>query len=275
MISFASDRIRLTVDPAFGARVTSLWDLQANREWLVAGPCEDGDVYNGTQARGWDECFPTVAPCQDADWGDLRDHGLLWGRPWDVTRVGNRLEATYREDRFVFHRALRLDGASLRADYAVENCGGRAFAWMWSQHALLAAQKGERITVEVAHDWTDGVHPVAWPIDKGRDLTKVEGTEARFAQKLYARMDADATAALVGPSGGISFQWSGLDTPYLGIWIDWGGWPETAPVHQLALEPTTAPAHGLDGARRKGAARHLDPGTHARWTVTITLLDPQ
>jgi hypothetical protein len=274
MIDLSSDRIRLTVNPAFGARVTSLWDLRANREWLVPGACEGGEVYLGRQARGWDECFPTVAPCDDPDWGALRDHGGLWGRPWDVVSDGNTLKAAYHDDRFQFHRALTLEGEILRADYSVANHSHGTFAWMWSQHVLLAARKGERITVESAHDWTDGTGPVSWPMDDGRDLARVEGAEAGYARKLYAKVGPDAHAAIAGPTGGLSFNWSGTELPFLGLWINWGGWPEDDPVHQLALEPTTAPAHSLDGARRTGAARHLAPGETAAWTVILTLLDP-
>jgi hypothetical protein len=274
MIHLASDRLRLSVDPTFGARVTSLRDLQTNREWLVPGACEGGDIYGGPQARGWDECFPTVAPCEDADWGALRDHGLLWGRPWEVTSLGNRLEAACNEDRFQFQRSLTLHAATLRADYKVENRSSAPFAWMWSQHVLLAAREGERIAVGPASNWTDGTGPVSWPIDEGHDLTRVKGAEAAYARKLYAKVGPDASAALVGPSGGLSFGWSGTELPFLGLWIDWGGWPKDDPVHQLALEPTTAPAHGLDGARANGTARHLPSGASATWTVTLTLLDP-
>ena len=274
MIALESDRLRAEIDPAFGARVTALWDKRAGREWLVTGPREGGDVYGGAQARGWDECFPTVAPCEDPDWGSLRDHGLLWGRPWKVAAHGQTIRATFEEGRFAFTRTLDLHGATLTALYELESRADRPLPWMWSQHLLLASRPGERILAEGAWGWTDGDGAVSWPIEDGRDLSLVEGPEAGFARKLYARVPDEARAALFGEEGGIALEWSGAEAPALGLWIDWGGWPEGAPVHQLALEPATAPADDLATARKRNAARVLDPGAIADWRVAITLLDP-
>ena len=40
MILLESDRARVEIEPAFGARVTALRDKRSGREWLVAGPRE-------------------------------------------------------------------------------------------------------------------------------------------------------------------------------------------------------------------------------------------
>ena len=62
-----NDRVRVIVVPALGARVISLTDRFASREWLVAGdPPADPTpwagheaVFDGDVAFGWDECLPT------------------------------------------------------------------------------------------------------------------------------------------------------------------------------------------------------------------------
>ena len=283
MIALESDRMRVEVDPAFGARVTALWDKRAGREWLVTGPREAGDgaTYGGAQARGWDECFPTIAACDHPAWGALRDHGLLWGRPWKVTAHGQTLRATYREERFAFTRTLDLHGATLTASYEVENLTGDWLPYVWSQHCLLAARPGERIDLDGLPDFTTASGPASWPVHAGRDWSIVGAKEDGVAAKLYAMVFPDrdvvnsASAALVGDDGSIRFTWD--DVPALGLWLDWGGWPEASPVHQLALEPTSSPYDDLGSAERWGLCGKLAPdGRHAthRWIVRIDLRDP-
>jgi hypothetical protein len=100
----------LTVDPAFGARVLTLTDRNTGRQWLMEGTrasdTSEEAAYLGDASRGWDECFPTVLSCHHAAWGGrLRDHGLLWGRPWEVVAVDDRrLEARFRGNGIDFSR---------------------------------------------------------------------------------------------------------------------------------------------------------------------------
>jgi hypothetical protein len=274
MIHLESDRMRVELDPAFGARVTALWDKRLGREWLVTGPREGGDTYGAAQARGWDECFPTVAPCDHPAWGPLRDHGLLWGRPWSVRADGSTAETTCEDDRFAFTRTLELHGPRLEARYVLE---ARAdIDWMWSQHGLLAAQPGERIRLDGFDRFTAWGEPFDWPHREGRDLSLVEGPDAAFALKAYARCEGPARAEVLGEEGGLALSWDGADLPALGLWMSWGGWPADpalgAPVHQLALEPTTSPADDLASAGP--TARRLPAGGRAAWRVDLTLTDP-
>ncbi|MGL4239097.1 hypothetical protein [Tabrizicola sp.] len=275
MITLENAHLALTVEPVFGARVTSLTDMATGRQWLVPGDPADGEAYLGEQARGWDECFPTVGVCTHAAWGGpMRDHGELWGRPWTVTRGADACTAVYVDPRFIFTRSLQLEGTSVIARYQVTNSSPDPLPYLWSQHALLATTPSDRIAVHgVADIWADG-HPVDWPHHPIRDLSSIGATDEGFALKLYGQAQHAASAAILGPEGGIRFDWSGAEIPAFGLWLDYGGWPADAPVHQLALEPTTAPADDLATAEATGSARHLPPGDSDRWSVRITLLPP-
>jgi galactose mutarotase-like enzyme len=278
MILLESDRARVEIDPAFGARVTALWDKRSGREWLVTGPREgeasDTAPYGGAQARGWDECFPTVFPCRYAAWGNLRDHGLLWGRPWAVLQHGATAYCNDREERLTFRRTLDLHGATLHALHEVESHAEEPLPWMWAQHALLAARPGERIRLEGVGDITAGGRSVSWPHHDGRDLSVVGTPEHRVPSKLYARAAGAVRAMLEGPKGGIAFAWDNPGIRAMGLWLDWGGWPEDAPVHQLAIEPTTTPADDLPQAEAHSSARSLAPGATAARRMTVALTDP-
>lgn len=289
--TLSNDHIALVVDPAFGARVTALSDLASGRQWLVAGECSGGEgdnaPYLGNEARGWDECFPTVAPCETAAWGRLRDHGILWGRRWNVEVSGHTVHAKYSSDRFKFSRTLSLRGNSITADYSIQNTAADPLPYMWSQHCLLQLKPGDRIEVSKDAEGlavSGGVHrgqalvpgKIDWPrlVGTGLDLSEVPGAEEGLAVKLYAHTPEGCVVGAFGPDGGIRFRWEKGAIQALGLWFDYGGWPPDDPVHQVALEPTTAFADDLAEAESKGRELVLEPGGRHEWSVRIELTGP-
>lgn len=276
-ITLMSDRMRLTLEPDFGARITSLTDLRSGRQWLVDGPftggADDQAGYGAAEARGWDECFPTIGKGHHPVWGMLRDHGAIWGRPWEVTARpdGQHCKAVYAAKAFRFERALTLTGAVVTADYRVTNLSAVALPYLWSQHALLATTPGDALRLHGFADLVTGGLRYVWPHHPARDLTRVGSLDEGFMQKSYAA--AGKGAEVVGPDGGIRFGWSD-DLAAFGLWLDYGGWPKDGPVHQIAFEPTTAMADDLVQAERLGQLRVLPPGQTHGWSVTVSLTDP-
>ena len=278
-ITLSSDRIQLTLEPRFGARVTSLTDRRSGRQWLVLGSCQgaagDQASYGGAEARGWDECFPSIASGSDAVWGKLRDHGQLWGRPWQVAADpgAGHCTTTYRTATFAFERGLALQGPVLTASYSVTNHAPKPLPYLWSQHALLATNPADRLSLIGIPDLISGASRYIWPHHPARDLTLVGPLDEGFAQKSYAATPTGGSAAVCGPDGGLRFDWSG-DLPAFGLWLDYGGWPPDAPVHQIAFEPATAMADSLADATALGQIRRLAPGATDRWAVRLTVMDP-
>lgn len=279
MLRIGNARLNLTLSPDYGARVQTLTDKLTGREWLVTGPdspqtAEDA-VYGSAEAIGWDECFPTVGVCEHPGWqGRLRDHGALWGRPWAVDlATDDCIETRFETDRFRFLRRLTATGASILADYVVTNLGAAPLPYLWSQHCLLAARPGDRIILNGAERLLDAGRPFPWPHHPARDLTHVGAPDDGFALKAYSDTPHLASAGIEGPDGGIRLDWD--DLPAFGLWLSYGGWPETNPVQQVALEPTTAAADDLTGAEARGQARWLDPNQTHRWSVRMTLTTPE
>lgn len=267
----------LTLDLAFGARVTRLTDRSTNREWLLQGPrardVSDIAAYRGAASRGWDECFPTILPCHSAPWGGmLRDHGMLWGRPWTVfdpgpQQIGTRFDA----DGVTFARVLTLQGPGLTAAYSVTSQRDVPMPYLWSQHCVLATRPGDQISLTGQGVMRAGDTAFQWPDHPTRDLTHVGDLAEGFTLKAYALTPDHASAQISGPRGGLRFDWDGAEIPALGLWLDYGGWPAEDPLHQVALEPATATADDLAGAEALGQARWLAPGETHRWTVRLTL----
>lgn len=278
----ANDRVHVEVMPAFGGRVVRLIDLASGRDWLVPGTCDgsadDDALYLGKQARGWDECFPTVAPCAES----VRDHGEIWGRPVICKETFGGIRTTYVGTHYRFERMLSLNGNTLRVRYAVVNTGRAPLPFLWSQHCLLNLGVDDRIDLNGIGPFTvTGVlgqqPPVPtqfnWPcFDETRaDLSKVESIESGWAMKAYARSEGKVQAVVEGPTGGIRFEWCRAEIGYLGLWLDYGGWPDTIPAGQVAIEPTTAPADDLHSAMKQQCEIWIEQDETVEWSVRISL----
>ena len=291
-LTLQNDQITVTIAPDFGARVTRFIDRSTGRDWMAPGgqSAQVGEdaVYGRAEAVGWDECFPTVGRCDASAtvWGrTLRDHGDLWGRAFGVVEHRTdqlTLENETGEVRFV--RTLRLRGATLQADYQIDNLTAQPMPYLWALHGLLAVRAGERIVlpginqlnapyVSLNGAFID-LPLISWPDTSaalGFDIDIVQPDTAGFAAKLYATVPAQARAMVGGVDGWLELAWSGDQIGHLGLWFTYGGWPEPGGVHQLAIEPTTAPAGDLSEAMALGQANPLAPGGSRRWTVTLTL----
>ena len=280
-VTLSNDHLEVEIAPEFGARITRLVDRTTGRDWLVSGACEGGlgddAPYLGEQARGWDECFPTVAPCQSAP----RDHGDLWGRPHECEVETDRIHSRYRGNGYRFDRTLILRGSELLAQYEVHNIGDAPLEYLYSQHCLLKLTGYDRIgftgvgTFNVSAVLGQDTSPghFEWPrFDDARpDLRNVEPKSSGWAMKAYAPAAQSALAWVESPEERIAFSGSGASLKTLGLWLCYGGWPSADnPGHQVALELTTAPADDLDSAKSQQNAQRLAPAESATWSISIT-----
>lgn len=293
-IRLENGALSVTVAPHYGARVTSLIDKATRRDWIAPGgeSAQTGEdaVYLADEAIGWDECFPTVSPwdASATAWGrKLRDHGDLWGRPWQVDgQSPTSLKTTYATKEFRFSRALALEGTSLVASYSVSNSGTHALPYMWALHGLLAVSPADRIELPgideveatyLSHEGETIVAPrLDWPgPDRklGLPLDMVRPAAERFAGKLYASNFARPIASVGNNGGWLDISWNANELSHVGLWLNYGGWPAPGKVHHLAIEPTTAPVDHLGQAIERGSAAILEPGATHAWTVTLTCRD--
>lgn len=289
-IVIESDAMRVGVRPEFGARVVSLVDKGTGRDWIFQGgqTADVGEdaVYGADAAVGWDECFPTVSPWDASQtmWArPLRDHGDVWGRPWSVDASDTRsLTTTYACDEFAFTRTLSVAGPVLTCAYKVTNRTDARMPFLWALHALLAPTPDDRIalpgrdmlsaTYAVRAGKTVTLPTIPWPESRreiGFPIDRVQFETTKFAGKFYSSGGL-RSAALGHDEHWLVIGWSApIDA--LGLWLNYGGWPEPPRGYHLALEPTTAPADHLGQALDTGTAAWIAPGATTTWTTTMTL----
>ena len=295
ILSLQNEAVRIEVDPSFGARVLSLVDRRSGRDWMAKGPqsAQVGEdaVYLADEAVGWDECFPTVSPWDASGTAfarPLRDHGDLWGRPWTIdAHSPASLTLSRADSSFRFTRRLSLAESTLTADYTVENVATVPMPFMWALHGLLAVTPDDRIemagvdAVQCTYLSLGGkaisAHRLHWPgPDEALDLPldAVQPVSTHLAAKLYASNIPTAKVSVGGRNGWLDIGWNKAEIAHLGIWFNYGGWPETGDVHHIALEPTTAPADHLGQALEQGNDVTLAPGAAKRWSIAMTLRAP-
>ncbi|MGB8259923.1 MAG: hypothetical protein WCE75_06215 [Terracidiphilus sp.] len=255
--------------------------------------------FDAGDASGWDECLPSVADCQvdtPAGPAHVPDHGDLWRLPWQVVASGPQ-SATMRAACFslplAVERAAVLEetakGWRLTLNYTVTNTGSFAAPWSWAAHPLFTALPGDSIvlpetitSLRIEGSGGDrlgkGGDQVSWPIaalaDGGTDDLRVaQAPDSGIGDKLFAGPlgAAENWCALERPAVGVRIRVSfdAAATPYLGMWICYGGWPSRPGTKQIcvALEPATAPVDSL--AIAGPWSRTLAPGESFSWPMIV------
>jgi galactose mutarotase-like enzyme len=294
----------LIVAPHLGGKIASIKIKE--RELLQAplappAPRTQTMRFDESDASGWDECLPSVAECTvEAAAGSFKipDHGDLWRVEWE-TISENRNSVGLSGKCFSFPltliRTVELTeddtGWHLHLTYRLTNTGSDPVPWSWAAHPLFAIEPGDRIVLPASVqtlrlEGSGGGRlgatgdTVAWPIatladGSQTDLSIAQPPQSGVGDKLFAGPLAasENRCTLERPSAGlrIRFRFNTTATPYLGLWICYGGWPEGPGSKQncVALEPCTAPVDSL--AQSGPWSRVLPPGETFLWPMFVDI----
>ncbi len=212
-----------TILPRLGGKIAS---LRVGSYELLQAPLTAYDLrtrsmpFDESDASGWDECLPSVAPCKveiAAGTASIPDHGDLWRVAWQPVAKTDYAagesaanSATFRGECFslplVLERSATLreagKGWQLRLNYTVTNLGSEPTPWSWTAHPLFAIAQGDRIVLP------GSIHTlrlegsgrgrlgksgdqISWPIatqayGAKTELDVVQREGSAFADKLFA-----------------------------------------------------------------------------------------
>jgi len=297
----------VTILPALGGKIAS---IRVGAHELLQTPLRSYAPrthimsFSDADASGWDECLPSVAACAlgtEAGSANIPDHGDLWRVPWQVLNQSSD-SATFRARCFSLPlqltRSLILSestsGWKLQLLYSLTNLGAYNVPWSWSAHPLFVVSSGDRILLP------DSVHSlrlegsggnrlgsngdtVSWPLaqlaqfvppgESTTDLSLALSADTGVGDKLFAGPMLEGWATLDRPSVGLSLtaRFDPQLTPYLGLWICYGGWPDEPGLKQVcvAIEPATAPVDSL--AETGPWSRSLEPGETFTWPLELAI----
>lgn len=291
----------VTLLPAFGGKIASIrvCDQELLQPPLAAiAPRTHSMTFDAGDASGWDECLPSVAECDvttPSGEAHIPDHGDLWRVEWQQQERGSAV--TLRCECFSLPLALERthtlaeseNGWHLALHYKLTNTGAVEVPWSWAAHPLFLAAPGDRLLLpesirSLRLEGSGGNRlgrsgdTVNWPIAKLEsggltDLSLAQPPESGIGDKLFAG-PLQPTAnwcILERPSAGVRIR-VGFDpaaTPYLGLWICHGGWPDRPGPKQtcVAMEPATAPVDSL--AISGPWSRRLAPGASHIWAMSV------
>jgi galactose mutarotase-like enzyme len=297
----------VTILPRLGGKIASI--RVGDRELLQSplapyAPRTQTMSFDAADASGWDECLPSVAACTvetAAGISAIPDHGDLWRVPWTEVRDqgSNGQSVALRGECFslplVLERTFSLaeapSGWTLKLDYTLSNTGTSPAPWSWAAHPLFVAEAGDRIqlpeSIETLRlEGSGGGRlgrngaTVGWPLASlangvKTDLSIAQAPESEIGDKLFAGplSKTENWCALERPKAGVRIR-IGFDsaaTPYLGLWVCYGGWPERPGPKQMcvAMEPATAPVDSL--AETGPWSRVLLPGQSYHWRMTVVI----
>jgi galactose mutarotase-like enzyme len=296
---------RVVLIPELGGKIASL--EIAGRQWLWTNPSipfrtpVPGSSYIvHADSGGYDECFPTVAPCTlpssvaGFSGVELQDHGELWSQRPSVELLtrpdGQQATMVWTGAKlpYLFTRVVRVDASGAVAmRYAVRNTGTSRLPFIWSSHPLLPLgertrlilPEGEPVRVyrseRIEMGGTGAEH--RWPNIRTPkdtlDLSRPGAIGKRFACKLF--FDSIPGIAAIEEEGArLEVRFDHAEVPDFGLWINARGWSPSRRISNysnLAFEPCIgAPdtlTDALGGWRR---AHWLDAGQTREWTLTWT-----
>ena len=237
----------------------------------------------------------------------IPDHGDLWRVEWETQAPGDQgkrdqrsgsepLRVTLKGECFslplTLERTMALDqtskGWELRFHYKLTNTGQAGVPWSWAAHPLFRVEEGDAVVLpdSIAALRVEGSRgnrlgsagvEVRWPMAHTAageaDLRVVQPERSGIAEKLFAGplKAGEGWCELVRPKAGVRIRF-GFDpaaTPFLGMWLCYGGWPERPGPKQMcaALEPATAPVDSL--AEGGKWTRNLAAGEVFTWPLAV------
>ena len=249
LLVLENDILRLTMWPRMGGKIISLRLIERDLELLhpplhTYSPATATSSFEASDAGGWDECFPSVAPCVFGAF-NVPDHGELWRKSWNAQAFRDRICAAVESSLLPlrFSRQINLHQATLRCDYAVENTNHQSASWLWSAHPLFQVEAGDRIvlptdvqTVRVEDSSQSELaasdSTCTWPLAKSFgsnsiDLSYVGAEDGATYHKLFAGPVEKGWCGLYRSQlqTGIVMRFDPERTPFVGLWISQGAWP--------------------------------------------------
>jgi len=301
-VQIRDEDLEVTVIPGLGGKISSIrWvgrEILARNPGKKLAPARYAAPYADYDASGFDECIPTIGPCEypEYPWKGIKlpDHGEVWSIPWSTWGEDGYLCLRTQGVRlpYVFEKRLRIVGpGEIHIQYALVNPTSFPIKYLWSSHPLIAPQPGMRIYLpegaKVRVDWSkDGrlgglLAEHDWPLTQdcsgnAVDLSLILSEQAQLVDKLYTTRLSQGWCAAHDPASGmyVAFVFSPEKIPYVGLSINLGGWPvdesgQNPGYYNLGLEPCNGYPDRLDLAIASGACQVLPAEGSTHWDLLL------
>ena len=288
--------------PVLGGKMTRLTDRRTGREWLWRHPRMPYQQVPSTanyvavaDTGGWDECFPTVGPCDypAAPWQGtaLADHGELWCQTPTVTWLVQDDAVVYTcvweglTLPYTFMRSIEIGAeAAIDVTYRVKNHGEADLQWIWCAHPLVSLEPGMALYTPAGTTFlhanhqgelvSDAPESIVLPDQRVLDLTHLPAVTSAMTAKLYSDVLPSGWVALQAANGRLTMSWDSAEIPQLAVFINAGAWSNDgqSPNYNMGIEPAIGVYDRLsDAYSRTTTYATLPPGQQRSWSVQVQL----
>lgn len=268
--------------PDDGARISSLkyegQDLLTPRPAGFSPPVRFYGEYETRPVFGYDDCFPTVDPCNyPGGKFDCRDHGELCWKEWQTELKGKSLICI--TDCFHpavnFKRILTFQGNRLIWRFEVTGLSCERSVFLHVMHALLPLDRIIYLELPECSKIYDEIKSEETGLKRPAELEEylLAFQPGSFGMLLLKGI-ADGSVKLKYSYGFILEI--GFDKklfPTLGIWWNKGGYPEGGQLRtECAFEPIPGTCSDLSKSFRDGVYLSVKPEKPMVWEITWKIL---
>jgi|FrelakmetLWP11LW_1041352.scaffolds.fasta_scaffold00381_10 hypothetical protein len=298
-ITVENEKIRFAILPQVGGKMISLVLKDTDREYISVSdrgfkrPAYETN-YADLDVSGFDECFPAIAEGFYPEWPwkgtVIPDHGEIFTLPWDIEIKKDRLIMTVYGVRFPYRfvKVMSLEKNTVKISYELENLSPCEFKYIWSAHPLFAVNEGTKIllpgTPNIRTDFSKyerfGKHlyETIWPHARQADgqnvdLSIIRSAKEDAATKVFTtKLDEGFCGFEDTKTGDFLTMTFPVDkVPYVGIWINEGGFFKGKGSFNVAIEPCTGCPDKLETAIQRGEHALIKGGATNTWSLDITV----
>lgn len=232
----------------------------------------DGDFVSG-ECSGFDDMFPTIDPYVPKQ-GDLAgitypDHGEVCRYPHRVSEHQEGVLFSFHSQRFPVSFLKRISvnrNGALMLEYTLQNHGTEPFPYIWAAHCMIRAEAGAEIVCPY-----DASSPVRSMFGKliSRSAAEAFSSEGESYKFYYQEPIPEGWCGYRYATGKtLMLRYPADVVKFLGVWINNGSFKG---MHNIALEPCTAPYDRPDQAEAAGCGSVLQPGETVRFQLIIDM----
>lgn len=291
--------LSLSVFPDAGGKILELvhrptgFNLLWQNPRVGLRPTYAGAAFDDVWCGGWDELFPTDAPCT-LDGNTYHDHGDLWFGPWEWSvERDDAEEATLYLRRFSVSLpclvekwiSLRRDATAVAFRHRLSNLGTQPVSFVWNLHVAHAIEPGSRVHLPAGRVGVEppfwgrageGMGELSWPVHADgsgarHDLSRLPGPEAGCTEWLFARDLREGWCAVTHPSTGLGLELAFDREVFSTVWL-WGVFGGWRGHYVLLTEPCTSTPGSLADNVARGRAATLEVGDVLETGVVATVL---
>lgn len=309
-IRLENEYLSISILPELGGKMIELKNLKTGTHFLKTplNPEKDyhksnyGEVFKPSDANGFDECFPTVEPClylnpfaESNAKIQIPDHGELWSQPWDYDYTEDKLILSVCGTQldYEFRKTITLIENAVRTEYELINLSDVPFHYIWSAHPLLDVTEGDQLLLpdeikEVFLNWSSDSRlgsfgkKLTWPYLFSNDneykdvnFSTVQSGTLGKSFKLFTDRLSNNKAGLYKSDKDetVLFHFNPKETPFLGLWLCYGGWPENeSPKHfTVGIEPASGRPDSLSNAIKESHSNIINGNQTHHWYLDISL----